>query len=196
MGIRSEEICCSNHDASNRLQDAITDYGHKDAFGCITDHPGFHYNCLVAEVLDESWKTYKQMYGKAATEGPVSSRRRHTAYRNLSRFIFGFVRKQERNILPACAVKKIRSTYPDHDSTYTGFKKRKKRWRAFRPIKENKTSRHIISWLVLFYFFICLDSSSISFTQCFWLHLSLIIELQLICHHHQFMHVTWKRTVI
>ena len=68
MGMRHKEICCSNHDANNRLQDTITDYGRKDALGCIIDHPGFHCNCLVAEVLDDSWKTYKQMYGKAATE--------------------------------------------------------------------------------------------------------------------------------
>lgn len=121
-----EEICCKSHDAHKRLAESVTQYNRDKPFDCITDHPGFYYNCLVIEVLDENWKTYKQMYGKAAVDGHLNKRRRHTAYRNLCRFIFGFVKKQQRMILPACAVSKIRDTFTDSANTYTGFKKRKR----------------------------------------------------------------------
>lgn len=124
MDTRKEEICCINHDAKQRLTENITNYNNTLPFQCITEHPGFYYNCLVMEVLDENWKTYKQMYGKAAVEGTINRRRRHTAYRNLCRFIFGFVRKHNRVVLPACAVSKIRDTFPD-DGHFTGFKNRK-----------------------------------------------------------------------
>lgn len=124
MSSRVEEICCTQHAANNRLKERRTENNKLDDFQCITDHPGFYYNCLVSEVLDESWKGYKQMYGKAAVEGSLSKRRRHTAYRNLCRFVFGFTRKRERMVLPSCAVSNIRDTFEDTEP-YTGFKKRK-----------------------------------------------------------------------
>lgn len=122
-----EEICCQAHHSQKRLHENISHYSSNKPFSCITEHPGFYFNCLVPEVLDENWKTYKQMYGKIAVEGSLNKRRRHTAYRNLFRFIFGFAKKQQRSVLPTCAVAKIRYAFPeDGTDMYTGFKKRKR----------------------------------------------------------------------
>ena len=50
-----------------------------------------------------------------------SSRYRYTAYRQLTRFVWGFLGKSIRVVLPACAVSSIRKTFPSEDGTYTGY---------------------------------------------------------------------------
>lgn len=125
MGKRVEETCCHQHEAGKRLADAMSVYGNSTAYKCITIHPGFYYNCLVPEVLEESWKTYKQMYGKSAFDNDKSSRLRHTAYRNLFRFIYNFSKRNQRMVLPSCAVRKIREVFPSRENNYAGFRKRK-----------------------------------------------------------------------
>ena len=44
---------------------------------------------------------------------------RYIAYRQLTRWCWGWLGRNIRVILPACAVKKIRDTFPSHN--YTGF---------------------------------------------------------------------------
>ena len=47
---------------------------------------------------------------------------RHIAYRRFVRWIFGWLGKKNRKVVPACAVSKIRSQFPEAPpKTYTGF---------------------------------------------------------------------------
>lgn len=45
---------------------------------------------------------------------------RHTAYRQLVTWCWGWLGRHNRVVLPACAVKKIRDTFPS-DGNYVGF---------------------------------------------------------------------------
>ncbi|XP_071854648.1 uncharacterized protein [Apostichopus japonicus] len=67
----------------------------EEGAGCITTHPGFHAVCL-----DRKY--------------------RHVAYRQLVRFCWQFWGKDVRVMLPACAVVKIRDTFPSEN--YEGFR--------------------------------------------------------------------------
>ena len=49
----------------------------------------------------------------------TNRRYRFTAYRQLTRWCWGWLGREIRVVLPSCAVKKIRNTFPS--SSYTGF---------------------------------------------------------------------------
>ena len=51
----------------------------------------------------------------------ICSRYRYTAYRQLTRFVWGYLGKEIRVILPACAVTEIRKNFPSADGSYTGY---------------------------------------------------------------------------
>jgi hypothetical protein len=107
-----------------KMDDAQIFYGELEPYDCITHHLGFQQNCLLWEVLDNEWKAYKQQYGAHSYESnSIHKRRRHVAYRQLARFLFGIVGRSNRYILPACAVSKIRETFPNENvqDVYTGF---------------------------------------------------------------------------
>lgn len=108
-----ERICCFDLDECDRRKnEALTHYGLAKPFDCICHHPGFINNCLLWEVLDNAWLAYKQQYGAAAYENQnINKRYRHVAYRQLARFLFGIVGKQNRYVLPSCAIKTIRDTF-------------------------------------------------------------------------------------
>lgn len=124
MDRHRERVCCKELlECSERCDDAMIHYQQDSAYDCITQHPGFIANCLNWEVLDVAWLTYKQQYRNTAYDSPnLHKRRRHIAYRQLSRFLFGIVGRQNRYILPSCAVNRIRNTFPAPDNAnYTGF---------------------------------------------------------------------------
>ena len=69
-----------------------------------------------------AWLAYRQQYGAAAyISDHVNKRYRHIAYRQLARFLFGIVGRENRAPLPSCAVKRIRETFPSTDGEYTGY---------------------------------------------------------------------------
>ena len=126
MDVYRERICCQEMQASQeRLDDAVIHYQQENRFTRITANPGFIRNCLQWEVVDNAWLAYKQQYGARAynDRANISKRRRHVAYRQLARFLFGVVGRDNRYILPSCAVSIIRTTYPtdNNENDYTGF---------------------------------------------------------------------------
>ena len=119
-----ERICCHDiNKALNKFPDAITRYGNDGPFTCLTQHPGFTRNCTYPEVLENAWLSYRQQYGQNAYngDGKESSLYRHIAYRQLARFLFGVVGKDNRLVLPSCCVTIMRLLFPDESNTYTGF---------------------------------------------------------------------------
>lgn len=117
-----ERVCC--HEIPQCLEkadDSIIYYEGAEQYGCITENPGFRLICLQWQVVDNAWLAYKQTYRQSAYEGPQHKRRRHVAYRELARFLFGIVGVNNRYILPSCAVQAIRKAYPSPELAYTGF---------------------------------------------------------------------------
>lgn len=111
---------------------------------CITEHPGFEAVCLNVWVLQTAYFQYRQHYGSTTPPTTLHEyvktgvvcgivcfltfpslflfcyrKYRYTAYRQLTRWCWGWLGKDIRIILPACAVKKIRESFPSE--TYTGF---------------------------------------------------------------------------
>ena len=123
MDSHRERVCCREVQQSiDRLCEAVTQYNHVMPFDCITQHSGFQLNCLRWEVLDNAWLAYKQQYGVQAYEHESAHKRyRHIAYRQLARFLFGIVGRENRYALPSCAVKLIRQTFPSPNEEYTGY---------------------------------------------------------------------------
>ncbi|XP_066263273.1 uncharacterized protein [Branchiostoma lanceolatum] len=106
---------------------------------CITMHEGFRSICLDIWSLQCAYFEYRQQYGhrqdathEAMTQcvlkkynfqkvKPVSFRRyRYIAYRRLVRWCWGWLGEGIRVVLPACAVTKIRETFPSEQ--YAGFR--------------------------------------------------------------------------
>ena len=123
MDTHRERVCCQEIDACvEKLDDAIIHYGQIEPFSCITLHPGFTRNCLYWEVLENAWLSYKQHYGAHAYQNNNKHKRyRHVAYRQLSRFLFGLVGRENRYVLPCCAVSAIRKQFHSLDDVYTGY---------------------------------------------------------------------------
>lgn len=120
---RERKCCTELEECQQRFEDSINLYGNEDAFTCIVQHPGFINNCLLWEVLENAWLAYKQHYGNQAYVNNNDHKRwRHVAYRQLARFLHGVVGKDNRFVLPACAVTAIRQTFQKpEDEQFVGF---------------------------------------------------------------------------
>ncbi|KAK7093111.1 uncharacterized protein [Littorina saxatilis] len=78
----------------------------REGVNCITQHPGFQSVCLDIYVLRTCYRWCEQQYGRDIAD--ENSRYRYTAYHMLARFAWGWLGKDVRVTLPACAVRKIR----------------------------------------------------------------------------------------
>ncbi len=85
---------------------------------CITQHPGFDPVCLNVWSLRNAYLEYKTKYEHYNEQ--THERYRYTAYRELVRMCWGYIGKHIRLTLPACAVMRIRNTFPSE--SYTGFR--------------------------------------------------------------------------
>ncbi|XP_035662834.1 P2X purinoceptor 7-like [Branchiostoma floridae] len=114
MPTAAECICCHElspiNDKRHQLVTPVPD--------CITLHPGFRSICLDIWCLQCAYFQYRQEYGPS--QDPTHERYRYVAYRQLVRWCWGWLGARIRVINPACAVKKIRETFPS--AQYTGFK--------------------------------------------------------------------------
>ena len=110
------------------------------AVTCITGHPGFEGMCLNVWVLQAAYFQYRQEHGSSSLPPLLHEyvcsicnihyllystflccrKYKYIAYQQLTRWCWGWLGQNIRVILPACAVKKIRDTFPS--DSYTGFK--------------------------------------------------------------------------
>ncbi|XP_062588587.1 uncharacterized protein LOC134274751 [Saccostrea cucullata] len=108
----AESVCCQE------IPQVMTVLEEDPGKPCITEHNGFQPVCLHPSVLRTAYYVYLQQY----EELPETNRRmRYIGYRQLARWCWGWLGRQVRVPLPACAVQKIRDTYPEEDGAYQGF---------------------------------------------------------------------------
>ncbi|KAK7096498.1 hypothetical protein V1264_005787 [Littorina saxatilis] len=92
----------------------------EEGVNCITQHPhGFQSVCLDIYVLRTCYRWYHQQFGRNIVD--ENNRYRYTAYRMLARFVWGWLGKDLRVTLPACAVRRIRENFPSATGQYTGY---------------------------------------------------------------------------
>ncbi|XP_033107345.1 P2X purinoceptor 7-like [Anneissia japonica] len=121
MPTAKECICCNEVTKINEKMEKVDMKGE-----CITHHPGFRDICLNEWVLQVAYLAYRQQYGAmAALPHSNEEQYRHVAYRNLVRFCWGYLGRENRVVLPSCAVAKIRQQFPNPENDgYTGFQRR------------------------------------------------------------------------
>lgn len=128
-----ECLCCTEIDKIKAKINNANDV----SVTCITQHPGFDAVCLNVWVLQAAYYQYKQEHGQASsplslneyvtfmhvlidlTHFYQSRKFRYIAYRQLTRWCWGWLGRNIRVTLPACAVNKIRDTFPSDN--YQGF---------------------------------------------------------------------------
>ncbi|KAK7480235.1 hypothetical protein BaRGS_00028511 [Batillaria attramentaria] len=112
MPTANECRCCMEIDEMRVLMDGVSE-------ACITQHPGFATVCLDQWVLRTAYWQYRQQYSEQIND--ENRRYRYTAYRQLVRFVWHFLGRHIRVVLPACAVLAIRRAFSSADGSYTGF---------------------------------------------------------------------------
>ena len=115
-----ENICCNS---IPHVLDKLNDR-EGEPLNCITDHPGFIAVCTNVWALETAWYYYKQQY-EDAYEGPRHKKFRHVAYRQFVQWIWHYLGRHVRVVLPSCAVSCIRAHFPpgeEEDFIFEGFK--------------------------------------------------------------------------
>lgn len=112
MSTIEESVCC------HEIPQVMTVLEEDPGKPCIIEHNGFEPVCLHPSSLRTAYYNYRQHYDNL----PESNQRmRYIGYRQLARWCWGWLGKHVRVPLPACAVQKIRNTYPAEDGVYQGF---------------------------------------------------------------------------
>eukprot|EP00795_Rhopilema_esculentum_P011048 gene11048-19899_t len=108
----NECICCQEiPEVSQKLEEiGECDQGN-DRSSCITDTDALRAVCLNKWVLQTAFYQYSAQYNDHY-EGPQHKKNRHVAYRQLARWCWGFLGREVRVVLPACAVCCIRAHFP------------------------------------------------------------------------------------
>ncbi|XP_006824597.1 uncharacterized protein LOC102806348, partial [Saccoglossus kowalevskii] len=119
-----ECVCCREVTVVDaKCLEAVFEFGLEERLQCITQHSGFQCVSLNKFVLQTAWFQYRQQYD-TPFDGPDHERYRHTAYRQLARWCWGFLGKSVRVVLPACAVSCIRAHFPppgpEENAVYMG----------------------------------------------------------------------------
>ncbi|XP_070385089.1 P2X purinoceptor 7-like [Dermacentor albipictus] len=107
METNRESVCCREiSEVAARLPE-----GDK----CITDHPTFVHPCLNVHALEKVYDAQQRQLSAFA-----KGRYRYTAYRQFVRWIWIWLGRRNRRVLPSCVVSEIRNAFPS--ARYAGFR--------------------------------------------------------------------------
>lgn len=106
-----EQVCCKS---SEIIQEKIGDND------CITKTEGFQVVCLNKNVLDAAFGTWYHETDENLER--VNRSFRFIAYRQYISWVFGYLGKDVRKVIPSCAVSIIRNTFPAADNIYVPYK--------------------------------------------------------------------------
>ncbi|XP_077334762.1 P2X purinoceptor 7-like [Lithobates pipiens] len=112
MPTRGESVCCREID---EVQGCIPE-GRK----CITEADLFCSQIATEEHVRLMF-TVLYLEGRPFVDPDNNRRLRKTAYRTFIAWIYGFLGKRKRRVIPSCAVKIVRQIFPDPNRTYVGL---------------------------------------------------------------------------
>ena len=87
---------------------------------CISLTDAFHDVCLNKNVLESALGTWREFTDEEI--GISNKSYRFIAYRQYISWIFGWLEKDARKVIPSCVVNKIRLEFPPPDNIYIGYK--------------------------------------------------------------------------
>ena len=162
MTTSDECVCCMESKPSEIVQQYNEING--KTISCIINHPGFQNAVLDPWVLQIAYMAYRQHHG--ALNRDIHRQFRYTAYRQLTRWCWGYLGRDIRVRLPSCATQRIRATYPDASGTYCGFK---------FPAIDCWTNRFVWSVYIV-------PQTVVSQTACLVSYIEMIVVVVLGCH--------------
>ena len=87
---------------------------------CISLTDAFHDVCLNKNVLEAALGTWREFTDEEL--GISNKSYRFIAYRQFISWIFGWIGKDARKVIPSCVVNKIRLEFPAVDNICIGYK--------------------------------------------------------------------------
>ena len=88
---------------------------------CVLESPDFVTLCLNELVLKNVLTGLHVTKGDYLEESSTNCSLRFAAYKQFTWWVFESLGKNNRRVLPSCAIWKIRSTYPESDGKYTKY---------------------------------------------------------------------------
>ena len=107
-----ERLCCQST-SEEIIGDKI------DNKKCISLTDDFHDVCLNENVLEAALGTWREFTDEEL--GISNKSYRFIAYRQYISWIFGWLWKDARKVIPSCVVNKIRLEFPAPDNIYIGY---------------------------------------------------------------------------
>nr|XP_037270088.1 uncharacterized protein LOC119161622 [Rhipicephalus microplus] len=105
MGNELESVCC-------REVSEVAAHVPEGA-KCITSHPSFEPVCLNIYALQQLPKVKNLVFIYVKTNKALHVQQyRYTAYRQFVRWIWVWLGRRNRKVLPSCVVKEIRNAFP------------------------------------------------------------------------------------
>ena len=111
MTTEAESLCCKE---ANEILDNLFE-GNK----CVTFANEFKMVCLEKSVLGTNLATISIYTGEKFTH--ENSNYRFSAYKQYISWIYGYLGKHARRVIPSCVVWAIRTKYPSEDGKYVPF---------------------------------------------------------------------------
>ena len=144
MSTEKENLCCLEvPEVANKLSDVCNIMG--SSIDCIVESTPFKDICLNPWVLQVSWLSFKQHYGKQSMTD-TNEKYRHIAYRSFVRWCWEYCGRNNRKILPSCVVSCIRAHFPqagDEDQHhYRGFQLPPLEWSPLVSYLQDQIESH------------------------------------------------------
>ncbi|XP_075536997.1 P2X purinoceptor 7-like [Dermacentor variabilis] len=112
METNRESVCCREiSEVAARVPEGAK---------CITDHPTFVHACLNVHALEVAYYTLREDRPSLVNAPDIHTRYRYTAYRQFVRWIWIWLGRRNRRVLPSCVVSEIRNAFPS--ARYAGFR--------------------------------------------------------------------------
>ena len=87
---------------------------------CVTAYDNFHLICTKHAVLTVAIHNRADIYADPIDYSPASYRK--AAYRQYILWVYGYLGRGNRRVIPSCIVWCIRTWYPAPDGVYMGFR--------------------------------------------------------------------------